>query len=594
MEIQSYKQDTEQELQQVPQVGDIYVPKECSHSDRILKITGITQSGCYSIETYDFDNSSFVETDRNTITSSDLQNYYRKVLGDYNELVSGVINYQNTNCLENLTNDNSSINIAVAHSSKDKLIEQSQKMEIMASKMAEAQAILKCRIEYQKSKLNQQLSGMHTMIDDYKQKIAKVNQMISMVELYYGIEEEVVTITTGEPAPIDTPISIRQKILFMDEECAVSNVYGHLHDGFDYNNVGDFYEWLKDNDNRDRIIPEERGIAVLKPRRYEKNYGSTYDNAVLNQYNLQSYVIIRNGQQLYSIFTENFAIHGSVFPSKEVTNQLSQGKGNESIIERGQSFAIFVQGIIDRTQLLQPLPAGTSFINCTQNVEFIYDDSNTLTDGSIRYVDWIKNNNQQIEVGSRIVFNQQQFLHDNPDSRYYGEFFKKYYRDYPPIPEDGVYTVSEIIMDGNYERICFKYKPGGTYYSFTDGYKDRTTAVTFMVDRADSYIMNYDAISLADIDYYLNSRIDRPNYIHYVPLLKNIRRKLVEELESEQMFVMLIRNTLHISRADSKRVEDAITWWKYKNKIKRPIQKDDALAFRMITKKLMKDDDNKQ
>ena len=41
MEIQSYKQDTEQELQQVPQVGDIYVPKECSHSDRIIKITGI-------------------------------------------------------------------------------------------------------------------------------------------------------------------------------------------------------------------------------------------------------------------------------------------------------------------------------------------------------------------------------------------------------------------------------------------------------------------------------------------------------------------------------------------------------------------------
>ena len=72
MEIQSHKQDTEQELQQVPQVGDIYVPRTNSHSDRILKITGITQSGCYSIETYDFDSSSFIETDRNTITSSDL------------------------------------------------------------------------------------------------------------------------------------------------------------------------------------------------------------------------------------------------------------------------------------------------------------------------------------------------------------------------------------------------------------------------------------------------------------------------------------------------------------------------------------------
>ena len=183
MEIQSYKQDTEQELQQVPQVGDIYVPKENSHSDRIIKIIGITQNGCYYIETYDFDNSSFIETERNTITSPDLQNYYRKVLEDFNELVSGVINYQNTNCLENLAGDGGSTDIAAAHSSKDKLIEQSRKMESMAAKMAEAQAILKCCIEYQKSKLNQQLSGMRTMIDSYKQKIAKVNQMISMVEL---------------------------------------------------------------------------------------------------------------------------------------------------------------------------------------------------------------------------------------------------------------------------------------------------------------------------------------------------------------------------------------------------------------------------
>ena len=335
----------------------------------------------------------------------------------------------------------------------------------------------------------------------------------------------------------------------------------------------------------------------MKPRRYNKDYRNSYDNAVLNQYNRESYILIRNGENLYLIFTENFYIYDTVFPSKDVAKKLFEKISTQdfhikfgeidyrSILERAKTFAIFVQGVLDRTTLLHPIKENSNYFTGNANVEFIYDDDNILSDNRPRYKKWVNEINKEIKVGSRIVFNKQQFLVDYRSVTDYGECFKKYYREFPKIPEDGIYEVSEIITDKYYgERICFKYKPGGQYYSFTEGYKDRTIAVTFCARRNDDWIINYDQLELSDIDYYLNSRIDRPSYTSFIPLLKTVRRQLIEEQQSEQLFIDLIMNNLKLD--DKQIVTECITWWKYKNKIKRSIDKNDVLAYKMITNKI--------
>ena len=318
----------------------------------------------------------------------------------------------------------------------------------------------------------------------------------------------------------------------------------------------------------------------------------------MNQYNRESYILIRNGENLYLIFTENFYIYDAVFPSKDVAKKLFEKISAQdfhkkfeeidyrSILERAKTFAIFIQGVLDRTTLLHPIKENSNYFTGNANVEFIYDDDNILSDGRLRYREWVREINKEIKVGSRIVFNEQQFLTDyGSTTDYYEECFKKYYREFPNIPEDGIYEVSEIITDKYYgERICFKYKPGGQYWSFTEGYKDRTTAVTFCARRNDDWIINYDQLELNDVDYYLNSRIDRPSYNNFIPLLKTVRQQLVKEQQSEQLFIDLIMNNLKL---DNKQIAlDCITWWKYKNKIKRSIDKDDTLAYKMITNKI--------
>ena len=606
MEIQRYNEDIQQQLNSSPEIGDVYIPKISTFSNDILKIISIEDNEAFGCLQYDFKSQSFIETQRNRISLKDLEEYYRKTLNDFDSTVNTVVfndqrlllEQSNSQLFLEQSNSQSTELETINKKSKDDLIAYSHKMEILANQAEEIQIVLKCYVEHKKSLLNEQLQSFNSQLSQYKDKIRQINQMISMIELYCGIEEEVKTITAGESASIDTKISIRQKILFMDEECTVSDVYGHLKDGFDYNNIDDFCAWLKNSHNRDQVIPEQKAIVVLKPRRYNKDYKNPYDNEVLNRYNRESYILIRNGENLYLIFTENFYIYDTVFPSKDVAKKLFEKISTQdfhkkfgeidyrSILERAKAFAIFIQGVLDRTTLLHPIKENSNYFTGNANVEFIYDDDNILSDGRLRYREWVREINKEIKVGSRIVFNEQQFLTDyGSTTDYYEECFKKYYREFPNIPEDGIYEVSEIITDKYYgERICFKYKPGGQYWSFTEGYKERTTAVTFCARRNDDWIINYDQLELNDVDYYLNSRIDRPSYNNFIPLLKTVRQQLVKEQQSEQLFIDLIMNNLKL---DNKQIAlDCITWWKYKNKIKRSIDKDDTLAYKMITNKI--------
>lgn len=606
MEIQRYNEDIQRQLNSSPEVGDVYIPKASTFSNDILKITSIEDDGkVFGCKRYNFISMNFVETDRNRISLKDLEEYYRKALHDFDSTVNTVVFDGQQSLLEQADSqlllkqsDSQSTELATANKKlKEELITYSHKMEILANQAEEIQTVLKCYVEHKKSLLNEQLKSFNNQLSQYKSKIREINQMISMIELYCGIEEEVRTITVGQPASIDTKISIRQKILFMDEECAISDVYGHLEDGFDYNNIDDFCSWLKDSHNRDQVIPEQKAIVVLKPRRYNKDYKNPYDNEVLNRYNRESYILIRNGENLYLIFTENFYIYDAVFPSKDIAKKFFEKISTQdfhkkfgevdyrSILERARTFTIFIQGVLDRTTLLHPIKENSNYFTGNANVEFIYDDDNILSDGRLRYREWVREINKEIKVGSRIVFNKQQFLMDYRYAVGYGECFKKYYREFPEIPEDGIYEVSEIMTNEYYgERICFKYKPGGQYYSFTGGYKDRTIAVTFCARRSDNWIINYDQLELNDVDYYLNSRIDRPSYNNFIPLLKTVRQQLVKEQQSEQLFIDLIMNNLKL---DNKQIAlDCITWWKYKNKIKRSIDKNDTLAYKMITNKI--------
>ena len=104
-----------------------------------------------------------------------------------------------------------------------------------------------------------------------------------------------------------------------------------------------------------------------------------------------------------------------------------------------------------------------------------------------------------------------------------------------------------------------------------------------MLYPGDEFVLNYDRLSLDDIEYYINSRIDRENYLSMLPILRGIRHERLKEMEWERGFVENLSLRMKIKE---NAVWKAIEWWKNKVIWKRPIMKDDAKALRMITQKL--------
>ena len=88
------------------------------------------------------------------------------------------------------------------------------------------------------------------------------------------------------------------------------------------------------------------------------------------------------------------------------------------------------------------------------------------------------------------------------------------------------------------------------------------------------------------MDYYLNCRLERKNYLTVLPTLLEMRNALRKEQAEEQAFRQMLQGRLMskgISEARSANVIDqGISWWKEKTIQKRPIRSDDAKAMRMI------------
>lgn len=109
----------------------------------------------------------------------------------------------------------------------------------------------------------------------------------------------------------------------------------------------------------------------------------------------------------------------------------------------------------------------------------------------------------------------------------------------------------------------------------------------------DEEVLNYDDISIDDVEFYLNNRIDCPNYLQYLPILKEIKKHLTKEQEEEDQFCLMLIGECQKRNLIPKDglyyegiILELINWWKFKNKWKRLISSNDSLAMKMIEKRL--------
>jgi hypothetical protein len=446
------------------------------------------------------------------------------------------------------------------------------------------------------------------MIRAMNEKINKMQKVIDAIEMYLGTYHSMVTIVEG--ATDNGPIYMRQAVLYMDEE------YGDPREnpktgqkGLDWQNVEDFDAWLRVN--IDKVLPEKKGILAMKPSRQRREYSdNAFLSASMNENNMMTYLIIRNGENIHRLWTDivfSSRLFATQHEMQEMFKKLDDERlsswDREKVVDAEYIYkrnALIIQGLIDRTDLFAPLKIGASLFKPETYegaLELVRDDEMIIDDGHISWREWQKSINDKIGVGSRILMISPGSLnHSYSSTKDYKYNFKTYYMNdwsIPPLPHTGVYQVVEAVERNKHwssnktTMYYFKYNPKDTVESVGWDYDphERKYKISFGIEKDDDYVLNYDQIELKDVEYFVNSRKDKSEYIKYMTFLRELKDALTEEYEKEKHFVKLLATTLGKTE---EQVWKAVAWWKFKNKWKRRLDADDAKAYRMISKRLSK------
>ena len=266
--------------------------------------------------------------------------------------------------------------------------EEEQKAEIEAMKRA-IEEKYKSTFDLMASK-KQELENMMKQLEG---QLFVLDTQIYGIRCFFGETVKFTKISSGNNAPLETPVVMYQKIRFLDEELAK---YAAI-----YNVDGDdtklFEELLKNRqDMRDFFFPAGKTLSLVRISRdgvhYKSSSAANCDGRVINIYNVmneyqvyhgkQIAVLVRNGDNCYIGWTEEERIKisdGNAFltPKTTIEDDKDVKKDwNGDVVEEqtdkkevAARFFIFsiAQGLIENSKLLE-LPNGVSI---TQNSPYV-------------------------------------------------------------------------------------------------------------------------------------------------------------------------------------------------------------------------------
>lgn len=468
-------------------------------------------------------------------------------------------------------------------------------------------------INQKKQELEAQLRRSKMALLPLKEMVAKMEEGIWSVNLYLGRDEEIIPLRAGNPAPANTPISIRQLMLYMDEETVLFPDSG----GLDFNDLEVFDEWiLKNPAHLQQVLPEEKGILAFVPSRQRRNYSR---NPIIQQkieeQNKKTFWLIRNGERLYRMTTD-FKAEVNIIPKYDEFTRIFQekdynGRPTGRTLEPGTKewlkaekeadgtkrhymrVALILQGLIDRTSVFAPLPAHK--INLLQAeayekgyVHLIMDGEKSLHDGHKPYFKWLSDLNKQLTVGMRIIGDFDRKPYDDERTREVPRFARG-------VNNKTLYRLVESIPGG----FKFLFERTDEIWDIYNGIRKPTKKASYRIytdsDFPDTFIIPFDLVTKEELRYYMAARTERHNYLDLIPLMQATLRAKEQEEEEEKDFRNLLSSelikrtkTIVLQEEDARKwTDDLVHWWKLSNKYHRPLRGDEEhekKALRMILK----------
>ncbi len=480
------------------------------------------------------------------------------------------------------------------------------------------------------AELAQMKRDMETQICAMREELNRRIEQIWMIELFLGSKEEVRLLRSGQPAPVEERITVRQSVLCMDEEIAVHNWLNNPDTigEFGYDNLEDFDNWLvADPAHLNAIFPHQKGIVGLKVRRKHKPRGEAegyfgvagaFKAMAEETLDAMTYLLVRNGENLYRLWVDVQLFPLLFAAEKDFVPRIDEYTGKPHPFDERRMEAkmktyfaglLVVQGLIERSDLFQPLPAPNISVFQPRDQEYFNllrdgEDHLMLVDGTNplahltwkTYEQWL---HKQFAVGTRVQWLGRVAWGDherrNPlkDRTGIGSI-----GDWPERNE--VYT---IIAAEPYSMVrgpwVFLYLPSDEVYEPDPDWMGygrgvpRTRRVRFAA--YESEILPVDFIAWRVLEYLLRDRNSRPDYGDFFQPAFHWWKKKRDESERERPFVDLVLAQAGVSQTDEgerSRCERLVRWWKMKTQEHRTLSTDEAKALRMVLQAFKRGDDH--
>lgn len=458
-----------------------------------------------------------------------------------------------------------------------------------------------------------QLEQAQAALAPLRDKAARLMDAVQAISLYLGSDEQIVLLRDGDPAPADTPITVYQTTLFMGEEMALAAEAAGIADAtIDPGEKGwaSFDEWLlADPAHLDRVCPARRGIVALRSAREQRRF----DNRAGDGSEV-THFLVRNGDQLaWVVASQDFTVGNRLVPEHDEFDRYFHDRftrdefgrpaklhigtpawdraqaAADAAQKRYLKIALILQGIVDRSPLLSPLPAEdisfTSVHSYDAGHVVVATDDNTLPSGVAPYTQWSARIRADLEPGQRVVLGH--ISHDELRGNR-----REYIRGvlHPAGASDpprGVPLVVKRAGSGfkvSYRRPDTVWKrdvpvpdrPGYVYRGLTPVEASGYASVTFDGDESWLLPIDHPMVTVEALEWYLTSRDNRRHLQQMVPLLRSALRVLRDEHAAEAPFVDLLVTAAvrdHGLGEDDARqvVADCVFWWKTKRREHRPL-----------------------
>lgn len=435
--------------------------------------------------------------------------------------------------------------------------------------------------------------------------IGTIQTKVETLQVYAGEGVFIEQVLEGEVADKSHKVHLMQRKLYMDEESLINCLNG----GADHNDIHAFLDSLKeDKELLNRMMPHQKCVVAMQYRRNRKDYGKdvgAFESANENFQNKSAFLMIRNGENLYVVFSkvdrfENLFISPNEMNNcfinwgERVTlNSTSFVDSMEALDSRFETYKrihLLLTGLYERQpEIFSPLSGENgsvvnllNYADMNDSFEFVFDVQNAIASNQYPPVEeWFKRAHD-IKIGSRVLFYPSTYItiwgggdskcKERAPSMFSYSHRWNYYNNLMNLDVEYILQ-NEFVVEEEKGKLFIRV-PATRSGSESNGWEEKDVLLKIFIDddvlegaETNSFFC-LDSILPEEILYYAYSREARKLYLEYAHMIKKALKHTQEAEKALLPIIKDIQNQLNLTDLDVKynTLWLAVSKWRIANK----------------------------